>query len=106
MHNTATQVFILLAVFLIGLLGFAVDAIILTPLRIRKARRIAREQLLRMRFAAGITPDMPRRIRRERARIFAKKMVVLARVSGTMIGMPRHEVKRRQKALAKALVVG
>ena len=103
MHNIPMQALILLAVFLIAIVGFAVDAIVLTPLRIRRAQRIAQEQLAKMRFAAGAHAHLPRKVRRARARAFAKKLTILARVTGTTAGLPRHEVRRRQKGLANAI---
>lgn len=98
--NGATLLFLLFACAFCGVLWFLVDHHIITPIRLRKAERAFRAELRKMRHVAGAHAHLPRRVRRHRARVFAKKMSILARVTGQTAGMPRHHIKRSQKALA------
>lgn len=83
-----------------GVLVALVRAHIINPLLLRKAEQAFLAELRKMRHVAGAHAHLPRKVRRHRARTFAKKMTVLARVTGQTAGMPRHHVKRNQKALA------
>lgn len=103
MTDRTLWLLVFLACAVIGVLWFLADHYLITPFRVRKARRVAQEQLAKMRHAAGVQPHLPRRVRRARARAFAKKLTILARVSGTTAGLPRHEVQRRRKGLAAAI---
>jgi hypothetical protein len=98
--NTATAIFFLIACAIVGVLWFLLDHHIITPVRIRKAEQRFLAEMRKMRHAAGCHPHLPRKMRRHRARLFAKKLSHLARVTGQTAGLSRHEVRGRHKRLA------
>lgn len=61
------------------------------------------DQLRNMQRAAGITPGMSRKRRRELARTFAKQLAQQARATGATASMSRGEARRRQRAFASVV---
>lgn len=69
----------------------------------RRVPPIDPKVLRMMQLQAGITVGMARRVRRQKARDFASDLTDAARLQGATAGMPRAEIRRREKLIAQVV---